>query len=287
MSAFLELKGLKKTFFSRQAGSGGEREVRALNNVDLTVFPGEHLSIVGGSGCGKTTLAKAVMGLVKPDAGKVLFGGSELGNDLALWGNFRRKVRMVFQDPFSSLDPRFTVRAILKEALCLEKQIKVSAEEDKMCAVLRAVELPEGILYRYPHEFSGGERQRIAIARALMTDPRLLILDEAVSSIDVIAQKNILDLLNRLQTQMLVTYIFISHNLRVARKISLKIAVMFQGRIVEYGSVADIFDRPEHEYTRQLLRAAREYRSSGRDDLVLSQAASLKDIGQGHLVLAG
>jgi ABC-type glutathione transport system ATPase component len=284
MSGFLEIKELSKTYFSRDTGRG-VTEIRALDRIDVSVEPGEHLSIVGGSGCGKTTLAKAVMGLLTPDEGQVLFKESDVLNDSTGQRAFRQQVRMVFQDPFASLDPRFTVRAILNEALCLEPPVQATDREDKMRKVLRMVELPEDILSRYPHEFSGGERQRIAIARALMTDPKLLILDEPVSSVDVLAQKRILDLLKDLQARMPVTYILISHNLRAVRKIGRKIAVMLQGRIVEYGTVKDIFDRPAHEYTRQLLRAAFEYRCGDSGDINCPRAARLQDIGQGHLVL--
>jgi ABC-type glutathione transport system ATPase component len=285
MSALLELKDLSKTYRSRDI-SGAKNEVRALDRVDLSVWPGEHLSIVGGSGCGKTTLAKVVTGLVSPDAGQIIFQEKEVSTDANALRDFRRKVRMVFQDPFASLDPRFTVRAILKEALCLEPRLKRSAQEDKMKAVLGSVGLPEDILSRYPHEFSGGERQRIAIARALMTDPALLILDEAVSSVDVLVQKKILDLLAEIQSRMSITYIFISHNLRAVRKVSRKIAVMREGRIVEYGTVSDIFERPAHDYTQQLLRAAVDYRCEAVESVAPSRSGMLQDIGSGHLVLS-
>ncbi len=285
MSVLLELNGLAKSFSARGIGRGVSPDVRALDRVSLRVMAGEHLSVVGGSGCGKTTLAKVIMGLLVPDTGDISFRGRRVSDAPAFRRDFRRQARMVFQDPFASLDPRFSVYAILHEALCLERPSRPEAREEKMREVLRAVELPDDILYRYPHEFSGGERQRIAIARALMTDPSLLLLDEAVSSVDVLAQKRILDLLERLQDKLPVTYIFISHNLRAVKKISRKIAVMSQGRIVEYGTVADIFDRPSHPYTRQLLRAALEYRCSGALSLPLSYEGTMQDIGGGHLVL--
>jgi ABC-type microcin C transport system duplicated ATPase subunit YejF len=198
---------------------------------------------------------------------------------------FRRRARMVFQDPFASLDPRFSVRNILREALCLEDQMPRPIEDRKMRDALSAVGLSEDTLSRYPHEFSGGERQRIAIARALMTGPAFLIFDEAVSSLDVLIQKELLELLRGLQQKYRMTYLFISHNLRVVRKISQKISVMYHGKIVEYGSIQDIFDDPRHPYTKRLLSAAFEYRAEDREAFELSPVATLVDVGGGHRVL--
>jgi ABC-type glutathione transport system ATPase component len=233
--------------------------VVALDGVSLDVRAGEHLGIVGESGCGKTTLARVIMGLVDADAGIVSFEGKELKGMSSRRGGFCRKVRMVFQDPFSSLDPRYSVRMILKEALRLEPRMNVGEELTRMRKVLESVRLPADILMRYPHEFSGGERQRIAIARALMTSPKVLILDEAVSSLDVLVQKEILLMLEDLERRMDVTYIFISHNLRVVRRLARKVAVMHQGRIVEYADRDTLFTAPAHPYTQGLLKAAFNY----------------------------
>jgi oligopeptide transport system ATP-binding protein len=238
----LSVRDLHKTF------SG---PVVALNGVSLDVNESENVSIVGESGCGKTTLARVIMGLVKPEKGSVIFNG-----------DFSRQVRMVFQDPFSSLDPRYSVRAILKEALRLEPRMTAGEEFVRMRKVLDLVRMPGDILTRYPHEFSGGERQRIAIARALMTSPRLLILDEAVSSLDVLVQQEILLMLEELQRRMPVTYFFISHNLRVVKRLSRRVAVMYQGCIVEYADRDVIFSAPAHAYTQALLKAAFNYEVS-------------------------
>jgi len=236
--------------------------VTALSGVTLDIRSGENLSIVGESGCGKTTLARVIMGLVEVDQGTVLFNGQPLLTPQARRGEFCRQVRMVFQDPFSSLDPRYSVRAILKEALALEPATSPGEEFLRMRKVLDLVRLPGDILTRYPHEFSGGERQRIAIARALMTSPRFLILDEAVSSLDVLVQQEILLMLEELQRRMDVTYLFISHNLRVVRRLSRKVAVMHQGRIVEYADRDALFSSPAHPYTQALLKAAFNYEVS-------------------------
>ena len=236
--------------------------VTAIDGVSLEVCSGENLSIVGESGCGKTTLARVIMGLVAPDEGVVVFNGQPLLTVQSRRGDFCRQVRMVFQDPFSSLDPRYSVRAILQEALRLEPAMSSGEEFIRMRKVLELVRLPGDILTRYPHEFSGGERQRIAIARALMTSPRLLILDEAVSSLDVLVQQEILLMLEELQRRMDVTYLFISHNLRVVKRLSRKVAVMCQGRIVEYAPRDTLFNAPSHPYTQALLKAAFNYEVS-------------------------
>ncbi|MBF0485451.1 MAG: ABC transporter ATP-binding protein [Candidatus Omnitrophica bacterium] len=274
----LQIKNLKKYY--KDHGS----VIKAVDGLDLVLRHNENLSVVGESGCGKTTLAKIIMGLVRPDQGQVVFEGSDPFRDKVRRELFHRRVRMVFQDPFGSLDPRFTVRAVLKESLCLEKPMALPEESRRMMKILKAVGLTEDILSRYPHEFSGGERQRISIARALMTAPSLLVLDEAVSSLDVLVQKKILLMLSELQKKMSLTYLFISHNLRAVKKISQKIAVMYQGRIVEYGTVDDIFRHPAHPYTERLLKAAFDYKVAG-GPVIISDKAVLKDIGKGHLVL--
>ncbi|MBF0619109.1 MAG: ABC transporter ATP-binding protein [Candidatus Omnitrophica bacterium] len=250
----LKLENISKTFTAH--GS----TIKAVNGVSLSLAVGESLALVGGSGCGKTTLARIIMGLEKPDTGSILLNGRPLGRDQKEQRDFCRKVRMVFQDPFASLDPRYTVRHILAEALCLEPRRTRVEEERLMKQVLSQVLLAQDILRRYPHEFSGGERQRIAIARALMTAPLLIILDEAVSSLDVLVQQEILALLAALSQKNGVTYLFISHNLRAAQMLCSKIAVMQDGRLVECEPTARIMAAPGHEYTKALVSAALTYR---------------------------
>jgi peptide/nickel transport system ATP-binding protein/oligopeptide transport system ATP-binding protein len=247
----LELNNITKTFSTREGGQ--KRALRAVDGVSLSVTAGESLGIVGESGCGKTTLARIILGLVKPDTGSVHFEGQDPFVAAASLAAFRQRVRMVFQDPFAALDPRFTVRAVLAEA------VMGRAGTGAMLEALRSVGLPQDILGRYPHEFSGGERQRICVARALMTRPSLIVLDEAVSALDVLVQRQVLDTLKVLQDANGITFLFISHNLTVVQYLCPKIAVMRAGGIVEYGLAAEVLASPVHPYTKELLKSAREY----------------------------
>jgi peptide/nickel transport system ATP-binding protein len=221
-------------------------KVVAVDHVSFNVMEGESLAIIGESGCGKTTLAKMMIGLMRPDEGEIVVQ--------------RKDVQMVFQDPYTSLDPLYDVRGILREAFWMQKTSR-DTQEANMQAMLKAVGLPSDALERFPHEFSGGERQRIAIARALLAKGRILILDEAVSSLDVLVQKQILELLTKLKHEFNLTYIFISHNLRVVRNFSDKIIIMKSGGIIEAASKNDVFNNPTHPYTRQMLEAAFNYKT--------------------------
>jgi peptide/nickel transport system ATP-binding protein len=216
--------------------------LRAVEDVSITLAPGDHLAIIGESGCGKTTLAKMMMGLIRPDTGSIEAEAYSL--------------QMVFQDPHQSLDPLWNVREILKEALWRNRTLSDLEIQGKLEQILIAVGLTPQVLGRFPHEFSGGERQRIAIARALLASPRVLVLDEAVSALDTLVQKQIIDLLKKLKQEFDLTYIFISHNLRLVRNFSDKIVVMYQGKIVEEGRVQTVLQSPVHPYTKQLLQAS-------------------------------
>lgn len=288
--ALLEITNLKKYFPLKSPPWAKEKNcVRAVDGVSLSVNAGENFSIVGESGSGKSTLARVVMKLIAADEGRLLFNGTDYtrlkGRKMA---GLYRDIQMVFQDPYSSLDPRFSVRRILSEAFVLLKAEKPSGseKEQRMARMLNAVGLSADVLPRYPHEFSGGERQRIAIARALMVQPKLLILDEAVSSLDVLIQAQILELLAKLQKDFHLTYLFISHNLKVVRKISQRVAVMYKGRIVELAPVAGLFENPLHEYTRELLSAAIEYKPVSRtEEISVPKKSQLIDKGNGHFVM--
>jgi ABC-type dipeptide/oligopeptide/nickel transport system ATPase subunit len=217
-------------------------DLRAVDGVSISLEQGDHLAIIGESGCGKTTLAKMLMGLILPDTGSIKAE--------------KHSLQMVFQDPYQSLDPLWNVREILKEALWRERSLSVTQIQQKLEIMLVAVGLSPEVLGRFPHEFSGGERQRIAIARALLASPKVLVLDEAVSALDTQVQKQIIDLLRKLKQDFNLTYIFISHNLRLVRHFSDKIVVMYQGKIVEEGKVTTVLQSPSHPYTQQLLQAA-------------------------------
>ena len=218
------------------------RGLRAVDDVSIFLEAGDHLAIVGESGCGKTTLAKMMMGLIRPDAGSIKARAHSL--------------QMVFQDPYQSLDPLWNVREILKEALWRDIRMTNNEAQERMEQMLTAVGLSSQVLRRFPHEFSGGERQRIAIARALLASPGVLILDEAVCALDIPVQKQVMDLLRKLRQDFNLTTIFISHNLRLVRDFSDKIVIMYQGKIVEEGKAQNVLRSPSHPYTQQLLQAA-------------------------------
>ena len=248
MSALLDVRGLSKHF----AGAGG-RTLRALEDVSFSLARGEVLGIVGESGCGKTTLGRAVLRLVEPTAGEVRFEGDDLLKlPAGAMKARRRDLQIVFQDPFGSLNPRHKVRTLIGEPLVVHGEGGV---RERVAEMLALVGLPPDAGDRYPHEFSGGQRQRIAIARALSLSPKLLVADEPVSALDVSIQSQIINLIADLRRRLSLSMLFISHDLSVIRHVSDRIAVMYLGRIVEIGAAEDIFARPSHPYTQALLSA--------------------------------
>jgi len=230
--------------------------VAALQGVSFTIEAGRNLGIVGESGSGKSTLARLVMALDTPSAGRVLMQGNDLhALPREALRAARRDFQMVFQDPYGSLDPRQTVARIVAEPLRAQKAISQADARVRVVETLDSVGLRASDLDKYPHEFSGGQRQRIAIARALITRPRLIVADEPVSALDVSVQAQVLNLLQDLQAQFGVTYLLISHDLAVVHHLCDEVAVLWQGRIVEQGPTERLFRAPQHPYTRMLLEA--------------------------------
>ena len=251
-----------------QYKSGSSGTVRAVDGVSLDIGPGESLGLVGESGCGKTSLGRTIVRLQKPSSGTVLFRGTPMGEDMR---PFRRYIQMIFQDPYASLDPRMRVSSIIAEPIHALGLRKNGGARSRVEELLEVVGLGRRAADRYPHEFSGGQRQRIGIARALAAEPEFIVADEPVSALDVSIQAQILNLLQELQSQFGLAYLFISHDLRVIRRISNRIAVMYLGRIVEVAPAGELYMQPLMPYTRALISAVPAIRSGhARPRIVLS-----------------
>jgi oligopeptide/dipeptide ABC transporter ATP-binding protein len=258
----LEIADLTKRFHARRTVAGvlsgrAPPTVHALNGVSFTVARGETLGIVGESGCGKSTLARCLVRLIEPDAGSVRFEGQDV---LTLAGaerrSYNRRVQMIFQDPYGSLNPRMSVRQMLGEALSVHRMRPPGEIARRVGELLDLVRLPKDAADRLPHEFSGGQRQRIGIARALSVEPDVLIADELVSALDVSVQAQVVNLLLDLQRELGLTVLFVAHDLRLVRHLSHRVAVMYLGAIVELGETERLFSAPKHPYTQALLAAA-------------------------------
>ena len=253
----LQASHLSKTFHTGRAGLTRAR-VSAVDDVSLTVHRGESLGVVGESGCGKTTLARMLVGLEKPDQGRIEVDGQDVRG---LRGSARRAlsrdIQMVFQDPYTSLNPRLTVLDLVSEPLSVHRTHRSpAAKKAKVAELLEMVNLSPDMMSRFPHQFSGGQRQRIGIARALALEPKLLVCDEPVSALDVSVQAQVVNLLRALQSRLGIAIIFIAHDLAVVRHISDRVAVMYLGNMVENAAAEDLFTTPSHPYTQALLSAS-------------------------------
>jgi ABC-type oligopeptide transport system ATPase subunit len=230
--------------------------VHAVENVSFSLLPGETLALVGESGCGKSTTGRSIIRLVEPTRGSVKFEGKEMdGLSSQQMRPLRRDMQMIFQDPFASLNPRMTAGAAIAEPMVVHGLASGKDADDRVIELLRRVGLDAEYAGRYPHEFSGGQRQRLCIARALGLNPKLIIADEAVSALDVSIQAQVLNLMMELQEDLGLAYLFISHDMAVVERVSHRIAVMYLGEIVEIGPRAAIFENPQHSYTRKLMAA--------------------------------
>jgi peptide/nickel transport system ATP-binding protein len=234
--------------------------VKAVNDVSFSILPGEILGVVGESGCGKSTLARAVLGLYPPDSGEIYYQDNRIDTLTShQMLPFRKKMQMIFQDPYASLNPRMTVKKMLEEPFLFHNRSTTSQEvQDKVEEVMQQVGVEPSWATRYPHEFSGGQRQRISIARALMVDPEFIVADEPVSALDVSIQAQILNLLMEAQEERGLTYLFITHDLSVVEHFSTRVAVMYLGRICELAATGELYESPRHPYTQALLSAIPE-----------------------------
>ena len=253
----LKVEGLKQ-YFPIKGGFLGRtvNHVKAVDDISFTIYEGETVSIVGESGCGKSTTGRAIVRLEEPTEGSVVFQGTDLTKvSKSEMRKFRKDLQIIFQDPYASINPRQTVASVLNEAMHIQNVLPADKRRARIEELLETVGLRPYQADRFPHEFSGGQRQRIGIARALSVDPKLIICDEAVSALDVSIQAQVLNLLEELQNDYGLTYLFISHDLGVVRHISDRIIVMYLGKIVEIADKLSLFENPQHPYTKALLSA--------------------------------
>lgn len=255
--AILEVKNLTKTFTIKSSQLfAPPKYLKAVNDVSFEVAEGETLGIIGESGCGKSTLGKSLLRLINPTSGTIQYGDvSVLSLSDKETKRLRKDIQIIFQDPYSSLDPRKTAGSIIEEPMLIHHMGRAAERKKRVNELLKLVGLDEYHANRYPHEFSGGQRQRINIARALALDPKLVVCDEPVSALDVSIQAQVLNLLKELQQKLGLTYLFISHDLSVVKYISDRIAIMYLGRIVEMGNSREIYKNPMHPYTKALFSA--------------------------------
>ena len=258
---------VKKWFFEKK------ENVKAVDGVSFSVLKGETLGIAGESGCGKSTLLRTVLRLIEPTKGSIIYNGTDITHmKRSELRKIRKQMQIVFQDPYSALDGRMKVGKIIEEPMIVNRLYANRQERmEHVAELMRQVGLDPSYIDRYPHEFSGGQRQRIVIARALATGPELLVCDEAVSALDVSVRAQVLNLLEELQEDLKLTYLFISHDLSVIEHICDRVAIMYLGKIVEIGDKDDLFNRPQHPYTKALMSAIPKVGERDRSDRIIIQ----------------
>ena len=258
MNEILRIEGLSKTFTKKGFFHSGTNSVLAVNNVSFSLIEGEVLALVGQSGSGKSTIAKLILRSIEPDSGKIFFKQKEISNDFEHLKKFRSKCQMIHQDPYDSINPRMKIFDIVSEPLEIHNKVNSEEKYRIILETLKLVKLEpaEEIIEKFPHMLSGGQRQRVAIARAIILRPKLILLDEPTSALDVSIQMQILNLLKDLQSKLGLAYLCISHDLRVIRALSDLVYVMKEGEIVEKGMADQVFNEPNNEYTKELIKAA-------------------------------
>ena len=285
----VEVKGLKCYF-----GSSSKQVVKAVDDISFEIFEGETFGLVGESGSGKSTTGRSILRLNDATDGQILFDGKEIPTKTKDLKDFRKQAQMIFQDPYASLNGRMKVRDIIAEGMDIHGVVKTRAERDaKVNELLKMVGLNPEHANRYPHEFSGGQRQRIGIARALAVNPRFIVCDEPISALDVSIQAQIVNLLKQLQKEQQLTYLFIAHDLSMVKYISDRIAVMYQGKIVELGTADAVYHQPFHPYTKSLLSAIPlpdpQYERNRKrviyQPTVQNESEEMFEITPGHFVL--
>ena len=265
----MELKNIKKYFPVKRSIRMQPASVKAIDDVSLNIYKGETLSLVGESGCGKSTAGRCAVGLLPVTDGQIQYKGKDIANQKENEKyELAKELQMIFQDPYSSLNPRMTIGSILEEPLKIHRVCGREERMERVMEMFLKVGMREDQYYRYPHEFSGGQKQRVGIARALMLDPELVVCDEPVSALDVSIQSQILNLLSKMKEEREITYLFISHNMSVVRYVSDRVGVMYLGHLVELASTEELYQKPLHPYTQALLAAVPEVNPHYKKDKI-------------------